>query len=217
VIRVPVKTFWLEPTGRVRIALRRYAHRGGHDGWTCADGWHEAVAWTGEEVDEVRNERGHWVQPVPKPPRDDPRWPVECDKGCGYRFAGEDRWQVWDGALWRRTDTGELRVLHTGMAPPDVPAAEPGACWDATWMGDGFAGPDGIHLMVRCPRPDGSDGNPHDWPADGPASSGGRWTRSGHPPDCDVTVAPSIAIGDPTGPGFYHGWLRDGYLTDHIG
>ncbi len=213
---MPIRTFWLEPTGRVRVGLRRYANRAG-SGWTCADGWHQALVWTGEEVDEVRGERGYRTQPIPTPPHDDPRWPAECDKGCGYRFTDTDRWQVWDEPLWRRADTGELRVLHTGLNPPDVAAAEPGASWDATWMGEGWRGPDGICLTVRCPRPDGSDGSPWDWPVDGPSRGGGRWTRSGDPRACTVTVSPSIAIGDPGGPGFYHGFLTGGSLSDHLG
>jgi hypothetical protein len=214
---MPIRTFWLEPTGRVRIALRRYANRPPGTSWTCADGWHEAVVWTGEEVCEVRNERGYRTQPIPTPPRDDPRWPVGCGKDCGYRFTDTDLWQVWDEPLWRRADTGELRILHTGMTPPDIAAAEPGASWDAAWMGDSWRGPDGIHLTVRCPRPDGSEGSPHDWPVDGPSNSGGRWTRSGDPQACNVTASPSIAIGDPNKPGYYHGFLQNGTLTDHLG
>jgi hypothetical protein len=210
------QTFWLESTGRVRIALRRYATRV-NSGWTCADGWHQAVAWTGEEVDEARNERGMWTEPIPTPPHEDPQWPVECEKGCGYRFTPEDRWQLWNEVLWRRTDSGELRVLHTSMNPPDVLPAEAGASWDAGWMGDGFRGPDGICLTVRCPRPDGSPGSPHDWPVDGPSRTGGRWTRTGDPRQCQVTAAPSIAIGDPGQPGYYHGFLQNGTLTEHMG
>lgn len=211
------RTFWLDPVGRQRVALRRYTTMGGGNWpWTCEKGWHQAHIWTGEEIDEICDERGY-TQPPPEPAHDDPRWPVECGKGCGYRFVDEDRWQAWGAELFRRIDTGELRVLHSTMVPPDVPSAEPGACWDAHWMGDIWRGPDGVHLAVRCPRPDGTPGTPHDWPVDAPASGGGRWTRTGDPRACNVTANPSIAIGDPAQPGFYHGWLRDGALTDHIG
>lgn len=178
------QTFWLEPVGRQRVALRRYrsSDRSGSGPWpwSCETGWHQAIAWTGEEIDEVRNEHGH-TDPPPEPPRDDPRWPTECAKGCGYHFTDEDTWQPWGESLWRRTDTDELRVLHTSMCPPDVPTAEPGASWDAHWMGDVWRGPDGIHLTVRCPRPDGSPGIPRDWPVDAPSSTGGHWTRTGDP------------------------------------
>jgi hypothetical protein len=117
VARMPIQTFWLEQTGRVRIALRRYASRSS-SGWTCADGWHQAVAWTGEEVDEVRGERGHRTQPIPTPPHDDPRWPTECEKGCGYRSSTAPNGSVTCvlGPLWLPTDaTADLRVLHTSV------------------------------------------------------------------------------------------------------
>jgi hypothetical protein len=209
---MPWQTFWLEPTGRQRVALRRYVADHPTGAYTCVGGWHQAVRWTGEEIDEVFNEHGY-TDPPPAPAHDDPRWPTECDQGCGYRFTEQDHWQPWGESLYRRTDTGELRVLHSTMCPPDVPTAEPGASWDARWMGDIYRGSDGICLTVRCPRPDGSPGIPHDWPVDGPSSSGGRWTRTGDPRAAQVTAGPSIAIGDPDQPGHYHGHLRAGVLT----
>jgi hypothetical protein len=78
-------------------------------------------------------------------------------------------------------------------------------------------GLDGICLTVRYPRPDGSAGRPWDWPVDGPSRSGGRWARNGDPRACAVTASPSIAIGDPGKPGYYHGFLQNGVLTDHLG
>lgn len=210
------QTFWMEPVGRVRIALRRYRSSHESHGWTCEGGWHEAVVWTGEEEPEVRDDSGIRRSTVALPPPEDPRWPVECDGGCGYRFSDQDRYQLFEESLYRRTDTGELRVLHPTMLPPGVPSAGPGAMWDARWMGG--PGPDGICLMVRCPRGDGTDGPLNDWPVDRPPSGGGLpWDRTGDPRAADVTAHPSIAIGLPGRPGFYHGWLQGGVLTDHIG
>lgn len=207
------KTFWLEPVGRERVALRRYASAGG--AWDCAGGWHEAITWTGEEIGETLSERGH-REPPPRPDHDDPRWPTECSKGCGYQFTDTDAWQAWGGALYRRTDTGELRVLHSTLTPPDVPGAEAGATWDAAaWRGY-CVGPDGIALMVRCPRPDGSPGE-NDWCVDDKSRSGAGWTRTGDPRAANVTAGPSIAIGVPGEPGYYHGFLQAGVLTDHLG
>src|SRR2546430_16962592 len=140
-----------------------------------------------------------------------------CDKGCGYRFTEADRWQVWGESLYRRADTGQLRVLHGTMCPPDVPTAEPGASWDAQWMGNHYRGPDGICLMVRCPAPGREASMGNDWLVDGPSSSGGRVARTGDPRACNVTANPSIAIGFAGQPGFYHGFLTSGVLTDHIG
>lgn len=208
------QTFWLEPVGRQRVALRRYHSNGG--AWTCDAGWHEAIVWTGEEIDEVLNERGHRESP-PVPPHDDPRWPAECAGGCGYQFAVDDMWQAWGGALYRRTDNGELRVLHPTMTPPDVPGAEPGAMWDAASWRSYCVGPDGISLTVRCPRPDGSIGATSDWCVDDKSTTGGAWPRTGDPRKADVTASPSIVIGMPGSPGYYHGYLQAGFLTDHLG
>jgi hypothetical protein len=73
--------------------------------------------------------------------------------------------------------------------------------WDAWWM-PSPKGPDGRYLVVRLP------GN-HEWAIDGPSSQHrepGAWTRTGTPPR--ITASPSILAGD------YHGWLRDGVLSD---
>jgi hypothetical protein len=212
------QTFWLEPTGRERRALRRYT--GSYQGrlYTCVDGWHQALVWTGEEVDTVWNEHGYHDLSWPAPPHDDPLWPTRCER-CDHLFSAADdgdEWQTWSERLYRRVDTGELRVLHWKHSPPDAPPAEPGATWDAAWLN--YKGPDGISLMVRCPRGDGSPGMNHDWPVDAPSTrSGGAWTRTGDPRRANVTVNPSIAIGTPGQPGFYHGFLRDGVLTAHLG
>lgn len=209
------RTFWMEPVGAVRIALRRYHSCADPHGWTCEGDWHQAVVWTGEQAPEVRDDSGVRRSDAP-PPAEDPRWPAECDGGCGYRFTGADRYQLFEESLYRRTDTGELRVLHQTMTPPDVPAAEPGATWDVPWMSR--PGPDGICLMVRCPRGDGTPGWMNDWPVDLPPSGGGApWERTGDPRRANVTANPSIAIGLPEQPGYYHGWLQGGVLTDHIG
>jgi hypothetical protein len=216
------RTFWLEPTGRVRRGLRRYARRveevrrGPGSATGCEGGWHDAFAWTGEEVDDARQTDAHVDNYVrntwPGPARSGPCWPVECDRGCGYQFTEDDHWQTWTEPLYRRTDTGELRVLHWRYAPPDAPTAEAGATWNAIWLPR--KGPDGVSLMVRCPRPDGSPGL--DWPVDEPSTiSGGLWTRTGDPRQADVTVAPSISIGTPGAAGYYHGHLVAGVLSDH--
>lgn len=199
-------TFWLEPTGTVQVGLRRYARQGGDTGWTCADGWHQALAITGVEPAQL-DERGYLTL-RPETPHDDPRWPTTCDAGCGYEFTDADHWQDWQDRLYRRTDTGEETTLRD---------AAPGACWDARWMPDDYRGPDGIALTVRCP-------NGHDWCVDSQASNCTRkgephacWVRHGDPRACQVTVdkngdtcaagAGSIIAGD------YHGFLQSGVLT----
>lgn len=207
------KTFWLEPSGRSRIALRRYTP--GSMGFDCATGFHQAIVWTGDEIDTVfdpdRMDRTGHVLLVPG---DDERWPVRCHD-CGFVFTDADERQVWAERLFRRADDGTLRVLHSRHQPPDVASAEAGAMWHADWMPEQWVGADGISLMVRCPRNDLNDELPgSDWPVDMPSTnSGGRWTRSGDPRLARVTASPSISIGVPGRPGSYHGWLHNGELS----
>jgi hypothetical protein len=214
------QTFWLEPTDEVAVGLRRY-HSGDGNGWTCANGYHSALVYTGSasaQYEERDGRRMRLSSVAEAPPSDDTRWPTECGDGCGYRFTDDDHWQPWDLLVWQRTDTGEKRFNHSNhaVAAPGIPIAEPGACWDATWM-PFSRGPDGICLVVRCP-------NGHDWMVDSEASNCTRkgephqcWVRHGDPRECKITVdkngdtcsagAGSIQAGD------YHGFLQAGILT----
>lgn len=208
-----VQTFWLQPTGTIAVGLRRYSH--GSGGFTCADGYHSALVYTGTALD-ARDDKGFRTA-VPERPHYDPNWPRTCARLCGYEFTEDDEWQAWSEALYRRTDTGELRVLHQGAPAPEAPSAEPGACWDAWWM-PFSRGPDGLCLMVRCP-----DG--HDWMVDSRASNCGLpedqvhkcWVRHGDPRECRVTVDKdgltcSAGAGSIATPN-WHGFLRDGVLA----
>lgn len=216
------QTFWLEPTGQVAVGLRRYAHsRIGSSGFTCADGYHSAMHITGLETARYTDHGDVGRQTLADrelPDRDDPHWPTTCD-GCDYAFTDEDQWQVWQDLIYRRTDTGEHRLLRSqDAAGLDVPVAEDGACWDAWWMPDNWRGPDGIALMVRCP-------GGHDWHVDSRAANCGRpddnthqcWVRHGDPRECRVTVDKD---GDTCSAGAgsiltsnWHGFLRDGRLV----
>lgn len=215
------RTFWLEPTDRIATGLRRYADRHLGDGpvqFTCAAGYHSALVFTGEDAAVFHDHDGHRVLAV-RPPvaHDDPRWPGRC--ACGYAFAVDDHWQEWQELIYARPDTGDRYTLRARQ-PSDVggpPSAPPGATWDAWWLPQSWAGPDGISLMVRLP-------NGRDWAVDSQASNCTRpgqphqcWVRHGDPRECRVTVdksgdtcsagAGSIQAAD------YHGFLRDGVLT----
>lgn len=215
------RTFWLEPTDRVTVGLRRYADRhlsGGQAVFTCAAGYHSALVFTGEDdavYEERDDHRGLAVRPAV--PHDDPRWPTHC--ACGYAFAEGDHWQEWQELIYQRADTGDRYTLRNRQAGDvdGLPSAPPGAMWDAWWMPPSWAGPDGIHLMVRLP-------NGRDWHVDSKASNCPRpdephqcWVRHGDPRHDRVTVdkngytcsagAGSIQAAD------YHGFLRDGVLT----
>lgn len=209
------QTYWLEPTDEIAVGLRRYTRvQDTLVGYGCAYGHHEALVYI-----ERRRAVDESEESALDIPHEDSRWPTECARGCGYRFADYDRWQTWTLRIWRRTDTGQERFNHSNpeVAAPDIPIAEPGACWDAAWMPDWAKGSDGICLVVRCP-------NGRDWMVDSEASNCTRrrephqcWVRHGDPRQCRVTVdkngdtcaagAGSILAGD------YHGFLQNGVLT----
>lgn len=212
-----VQTFWLEPTEFVAVGLRRYSQ--GEGGFDCEHGHHNALIYTGVEPATYREENGRkYLEPRPSTSYDAPRWPQVCSKGCGYAFAPDDHWQDWQEQIYERTDTGAKRVLHTGAPAQElgIPAAEPGACWDAWWMPSARR-VDGMYLMVRLP-------DNHDWAVDSQASNCTRpgedhqcWVRSGDPRECKVTVgkdgntcsAGAGSIGSPN----WHGFLRNGQLV----
>jgi len=207
------QTFWMERTDQVAVGLRRFTY--GDGGYDCAHGHHHALVYTGLEPADYAPEG--YLAPRPMV-ENDPRWPSRC-VSCDYEFTDEDEWQMWQEQVYRRTDTGELRVLHQSCGADELgaPSAEPGACWDAWWM-PFSKGPDGMTLMVRCP-----DG--HDWMVDSRASNCGLpdddvhrcWVRHGDPRQCHVTVDKdgltcSAGAGSIATPN-WHGFLRDGQLV----
>jgi hypothetical protein len=192
-----VKCFWLTPTDRFRIELRRFVGVKSELANPAAGrpkcprpfyGYHTAHVAIGIEE---RTEQ----PPMADDPRfshDDPRWPVRCE--CGYAFTPSDQWQVNYHRIFTRSEGGAECTLRE---------APPGAMYDAIWYPE--KGPDGRCLMLVLPdsRP-GIDQSV--WPIDGPCANGGHWTRTGEPPL--VTASPSILT-----PG-YHGWLRAGVLVE---
>lgn len=211
------QTFWLEPTEEVAVGMRRYARTSEPgNGWSCEAGYHSALTYIGRAPAQVDDDATVRLEGRSEVPHDDPRWPTHCQHGCGYEFTEDDHWQPWQLRIFRRTDTGELRVLHGSAGAPFAPSAEPGACWDAAWI-PYDRGEDGIYLMVRLP-----DG--HDWAVDSQASNCTRpgephrcWVRHGDPRECRVTVDKNgdtcaAGAGSIATPG-WHGFLRNGLLV----
>lgn len=224
----PWPVFWMEPTSLGLVGYRRYTSG---DGSTCTTGHHSALAWSDERepisivtgaLAEDGTQRRQWSYTIGDDfsPANDPKWPTSCD-ACGQPLPDDATRQRWIEPVYLRTDTHEERILHSVITHPVVPHAEVGAMHDAFWYPLSWLNPrkpnDGIILNVRCPRI-GQPSGFHDWCVDSRSSSGGFWTRTGDPRNPgSLTVMPSIAIGDPSKPGFYHGFLRDGVLTPHIG
>jgi hypothetical protein len=190
-----VKCFYLTPTGRYRVELRRFVYSN-RAKCPLPHGYHTASVPFGVEVT---------TKTPGEVPHDDPAWPTHC--ACGYAFQPADEWQVNHEELYTRSDGGP---------ECDLRSAPPGAMWDASWMSDVWHGPDGKCLMVRLP-------NGRDWMIDGRASNctlpkdneHNCWVRHGSPPNIHVDKAGntcaagagSIASGD------YHGFLHNGWLT----
>jgi hypothetical protein len=195
------RCYLLTPTDNVEVSLRRFAY--GDDVPKCgrqearypgADivtyGVHDAEVEIAREVGTVESslDGDHTGKTIA---HDDPRWPATC--ACGYVFKTEDRFQENRSRLYKRSDNGELVAL--GNAPV-------GALYDSgTFKDIGGYNRNGDGMSLVCKTPAG------EWLMDGPASNGPGWTRTGTPPDIDVT--PSIGIGSPMR---MHGWLRNGWL-----
>ena len=119
---MPHKCFLIERTERVRLSLRRYTpsaegkdrcpRHPGHYSYHDAMLPGIAVVPDAEEFNLYR------------PPQDDPRWPRAC--ACGYQFAEEDVWQLFNETVWKRADNGEETTIRD---------AAPGALWYADWYG----------------------------------------------------------------------------------
>lgn len=207
-----IRCFFLEPTGRIQVKLRRYAHekkRGNcplHPGNNYS--YHEASTIIGSEPVE-RDDRGYISNGMKAPePHSDPRWPVQCV--CGYTFQEDDEWQRFIEAIYRRTDTGEEMTIR------DAPA---GAMWYAPWLDDMFV-PQGEHVLeVKTPG--------GEWTVDGQASNCTMkddfkqerhhcWVRTGEPPNITAGKdGPTCSAGAGSIQcGSYHGFLRNGYLED---
>lgn len=183
--------FLIERTDRVRRWLRRYSGPQAGLGWTCAEGYHQALTQIEDGPLVIAPEGYHSTEPAEWPCAD-PRWPTHC--ACGYAFHAEhDPWQLHYQALFQRPETGDEYVLR----PESLPI---GAMFDCPWFLPQWAGPDGRCLQVMTPG--------GLWVIDGPSSSGGRWQRTGTPPL--ITARPSILAPR------YHGWLTDGVLTDDL-
>lgn len=211
VAKTPIRCFLLTPTGRTRRSMRRFSVDS-EAKIACGDlNYHNASiaidvvegSYPVYDLDGYPESGRAW-------PRDDPRWPVQCER-CGYAFADTDPRQVFSESLWKRSDTGEEISLR------DAP---PGAMYYATWLDDckWAVGPDGRALMVVCP-----DG--YVWHVDGEASNCTRkgdhshkcWVRHGTPPDVHVDkngVTCNAGAGSIAAPR-WRGFLTNGVLQDH--
>lgn len=200
-----IKCFWLEPTDRQQLYLRRY-----NENLPCSGSmsYHDAMVPIEQSREVMSEDRRHWVDDgrTAKDFAGDPRWPKRCT--CGYEFTETDERQLFSSHIYHRADTGEEMTLR------DAPE---GAMWDAWWLHDWaeMCGPDGRSIICKVPVN-------HEWQIDGPCSNCTRknephkcWVRHGDPPNLtvdkngDTCSAGAGSILTPQ----WHGFLRNGELV----
>lgn len=206
-----IQCFFLEPTDRVRVSLRRYTQKNTPDCCPVYPGtysYHTAMIPIGEEPVE-RDEQGYISNGIKAlSPHDDPRWPRTCP--CGYTFQEEDEWQRFTEQIYRRTDLGGEMTIH------EAPA---GAMWYAPWMDDLFV-PQGEHnLVVKTPGGEwcvDSQANNCTMKEDFKQEHHHCWVRHGEPPNVTVDKdGPTCSAGAGSIQcGSYHGFLRHGFLEE---
>lgn len=221
---MPWQCFMLQETNTCARYLRRFTFGGRPDGVDLNPGpdheicpagseyegykqGHEAsvriengrIKWTKWETTPAGRKRHYMANQDESVPHKDPRWPKTC-KNCGQKFKAKHVWQVFTHHLYKTPD-GKLVTIHPNPQSPEL-TCPPGAMLWVDWVPDDWCGPEGKgSLSVMTPG--------GIWHIDAPATGGGRWTRTGEPPN--VTATPSILIGTA-----YHGFLTGGVLTDPI-
>jgi hypothetical protein len=211
-----IKVFWIEPTGRERLWLRRY--RASIEHKCQATGSYCNAMFELGEADVVRTPEDRALREEQTPSAGDARWPTNCE-ACGQPFADDDPRQLFGRTLYVRPDTGERFTRE------DAPA---GACWNADWItrdrdavpagSASMIGNDRRSLVVKCP-----DG--HDWMIDARASNCTMkddnlhhcWVRHGRPEDGNLHVDKNgltcAAGGGSIDTGKWHGHLHNGELV----
>lgn len=217
----PIKTFFMEPTDKVRLWLRRYSH---DDALCNGSSYHNGMLPLGEfpAIYVERPGRGGKLLDS-RPERfepTDPRWPAKCEH-CAYVFQDCDPRQVFQDSIYRRADTGEEFPLR------ELPL---GAMYFADWMiheGSGWnRGPDGHCLIVIVPT---TGMRPTQWAVDGrcnnctlPKDDAHKcWVRHGNPATEPVHVDKaghtcSAGAGSIQTSG-WHGFLDHGWLVENRG
>lgn len=149
--------------------------------------YHDASVVIDPQIEVAPGEQGGFMEGEYK---DDPRWPKACD--CGHAFQEDDNRQVNVSPLYSGSPDGQLYILR------EMP---PGGVWDSPWFDIAkYRGPDGKTWCVMMP-------GGQEWIVYGPSSDGNKWQVTGTLPN--ITAHPSIGI-----PGYYHGFIRDGVITE---
>lgn len=199
--------FLVEPTDIVRRFARCFTS--GEKDAKCDKsgmGYHNAEVFF-DEVSSPLTEEGIDRSNVENPLPTHAPWPSHC--ACGYEFKVFERHMFTD-RIYIRKDTGETFSLK------QIDKA-PGAMYRAKWMEPHWTGADGKSYVVVLP-------NGRLWQIDGPASNCTMkddtvhrcWIRHGEAPNftVDKNGHTCSAGGGSIQAGDYHGFLRNGILTE---
>ena len=202
-----IKCFVIVPNGKQFVYLRRYTS--GQDGCPNNSGYHHDAMTRIEDRDVKRDDKG--IQPYDSPiafGRHD-EYPKNC--ACGYEFKESDTWQIHTKDQYVREDGANDEKYHLWEPPV-------GAMWRATWLEEikNWCGEDGMCWCVMTPA--------GEWNIDSRASNCTRPEDLTHNCWCRHGVAPNFTvdkIGNTCAAGAgsilikeYHGFLRNGELTD---
>jgi len=205
-----IRCFMITDTGRISRRLRRFVWS--RDASKCPGpfSYHTAESAVIDDVERDAHDDGEFLAEYDC---GNPLWPRTCS--CGYVFKPSDQWQCFIETLMRREDNGEIVSLHH----PPV-----GAMWFCTWLkredGRPWFNPQ-LGAFPLCVETPGGQ-----WIIDQRASNCTLpddfnqdrhhcWIAHGVPPNVTVDKngqtcaagAGSIQCDS------YHGFLRDGYLT----
>jgi len=198
-----IKVFWLEPTDLVRVWARRYVPSGDYR-WCSKRMGLGCEAW---RLHLEQAPREDWPASRAASEKEGMAFPETCSH-CKGAFPAGSIHQVFVSSLFSGAPDGKLYTLRE---------APVGSMWDADWLPNELAGPDGIHLVVKTPG--------GEWMVDSKATNCTRpdedhecWVRHGDPRTGTVHVdkqgntcsagAGSISMGG------YHGFLHHGFLTN---
>jgi hypothetical protein len=215
--------FFVEPTDRAYIYLRRYSH--GPETVCSVGNYHNKSVFVEERPAKLSPSedfpgRAFCVSPELEEFAFSSLWPTNCD--CGYKFGLDDEFQVNAERIYEsKQRPGEKFTLRDDT---------PGMMWDAWWYSDHYKGRDGMSLVAVCP--DGKS-----WMIDSRCSNCTMpdddthdcWCRHGEPPL--ITVDKNPEPGETTcqaGAGSiqtykyidgkqlpsWHGFLRNGIFVE---
>lgn len=192
-----INCFWLEPTDKIRRSLLVIALNSECKARSPGVCRHQIFK---SEHPAIPDGHGgvEWID-VPDPAPDSHEWPRRCEF-CDEPFSSNAMYSSIQELIYVASDGNRYTVREAPL----------GAMWNEPDCIGGSIGADGNCICVKTPG--------GVWCVDGRSWKDGKvhnerpWTRTGTPPK--ITVHPSIHIKGADEQTIYHGWLREGVLTE---